>query len=137
MKDISIEFLTLPVTVGYTLKINKFALGVRAGGYFGLARMPGSSCILYMDNGDGNGSDIFRSTIYSYMGSPETVPTTIFIKRSSPVDAGFAFGASISYWKFKLRADYQLGLNKTIFDMAAPRTFALSLAYEIDLKRKK
>lgn len=127
------DFLTLPLTVGYELPFcSKWGVGIEIGGYVGTGLGSGSS-FFKCTNGEGSAGSVFDDSLFT-VGTPDGYDREkVTINGSDRIDAGCTFGAHVRFDRFRLRANYQLGLCKTIYDMAIPRTFTLSLSYDFKL----
>ncbi|MDE6561869.1 MAG: PorT family protein [Muribaculaceae bacterium] len=136
VKDIFLkttDFLTLPLTVGYELPFStKWGVGVEAGGYIASGLGMGNS-FFDLTNNEGSAGSVFKDSQFTVATPDGSDRTRVTIKGSDRIDAGCVFGAHIRFDRIKLRATYQLGLCKTIYDLAMPRTFTLSLAYDFQL----
>lgn len=136
VKDIrlkTMDFLTLPLTVGYEIAIDgRWGIGLEAGGYMASGVGLGSSffgCI----NGEGSAGSIFKDSHFTVASQHGSNRENVTINGSDRMDTGWMVGANVRFDKFKLKATYQFGLLKTIYDMATPRTFTVSLAYDFEL----
>lgn len=136
VKDVKIrnmEFLTLPVTVGYEIGLaHGWAVGVEAGAYVG-AGLGNGSVMFTNSDGEGNAGSLFGKSEFTHYDTSTGRREPVTIDGSDRIDAGFAFGGNVRFRSVRLRALYQLGLNKTIYDIAVPRTFVLSLCYDFRL----
>ncbi len=127
------HFFTVPLSVGFSIPIIKhLKVGVRGGGYFGVGLGKGSS-IFSSNYNFGTEGVVFDSTSFSIYDPilHQIIPYDIY--PSSRYDSGLLFGGNISYRSVTLRVDYYLGLMKTIFDIATPRTLSICCAYDINL----
>ena len=136
VKDIEVrrmEFLTLPLTVGYELSLPKgWGIGVEAGGYVGVGLSDGST-LFRNDGQESSGGSLFEDSTWTFYNEATDNREPVTIKASDRIDAGVTMGGHIRFRQIRLRAYYQLGLNKTIYDIAMPRTFVLSLSYDFKL----
>lgn len=127
------DFLTLPLTVGYRLRLYRhLTAGVEAGGYIASGLGQGNS-FFNCTNGENNGGSVFDDSTFTLATPDGTNREAVAIKGSGRIDAGCLFGVHISFHRFTLRGTYQLGLCKTFYDMAMPRTLTISLAYDFRL----
>lgn len=127
------DFLTLPLTVGFELPFcQQWGIGIEAGGYLASGLGSGSSHF-NLSNNEGSAGSVFKDSQFTVATPDGNDRTPVTIKGSDRIDAGCLFGAHVRFNRIKLRATYQLGLCKTIYDMAMPRTFTLSLAYDFKL----
>ena len=127
------DFMTLPLTLGYELPFcNRWGIGIEAGGYLASGLGNGSSHFS-LTNKEGSAGSVFNGSQFTVATPDGYDRTPVTIKGSDRIDAGCMFGAHVRFNRIKLRATYQLGLCKTIYDMAIPRTFILSLAYDFKL----
>ncbi|MDE5585938.1 MAG: PorT family protein [Muribaculaceae bacterium] len=136
VKDIKLkttDFLTLPLTIGYELTFcEKWGVGIEAGGYVASGLGMGHS-FFKCTNNEGSAGSVFDDSLFT-VGTPDGYDREkVTINGSDRIDAGCTFGAHVRFDRFRLRANYQLGLCKTIYDMAIPRTFTLSLSYDFKL----
>ena len=128
------DFLTLPLTLGYELDFcSKWGVGIEAGGYISTGLGMGNS-FFDLTNNEGSAGSVFKDSQFTVATQDGSDRTLVTLKASDRTDAGCVFGAHLRYDKIKLRATYQLGLCKTIYDMAAPRTFTISLSYDFKLR---
>lgn len=136
VKDIYLktnDYLTLPLTAGYEIPFcSKWGVGVEAGGYIASGLGMGNS-FFDLTNGFGSAGSVFDDSKFTIPTPDGTNLLPVTVKGSDRIDAGCLFGAHVRFNRFKLRASYQLGLCKTIYDMAIPRTFTLSLSYDFKL----
>lgn len=127
------DFLTIPLTVGYDLFYNaKWGFGIETGGYLATGLGMGNAffdCI----NGEGSAGSVFKDSQFTVATPDGMDRLRVSVKGSDRVDTGLNFGLNVRFDKIKIRATYQLGLNKTIFDIAKPRTVVLTLAYDFKL----
>ena len=136
VKDIQLkttDFLTLPLTIGYELPFCcGWGVGIEAGGYVSSGLGMGNS-FFECSNNEGSAGSVFKDSDFT-VATPDGIDRTrVTVKASDRIDAGCTFGAHVRFNRFKLRASYQLGLCRTIYDMAIPRTFYVSLAYDFRL----
>ena len=127
------QFLTVPLSVGYEFRLlKKWGVALEAGGYIASGLGDGSSH--FSCNGyEGSAGSIFQDSKFT-INDPENsdrIPVTI--DKSNRIDTGLLFGGHIRFNNIRLRASYQLGLVKTIYDIAIPRTFTLSVCYDFRL----
>ena len=136
VKDINLkttDFMTLPLTVGYELPFcSRWGVGIEAGGYIASGLGMGNS-FFDLTNNEGSAGSVFKDSQFTVATPDGSDRTRVTVKGSDRIDAGCFFGAQIRLDRIKLRATYQLGLIKTIYDIAIPRTFTLSLAYDFKL----
>ena len=136
VKDILLkttDFMTLPLTVGYELPFcSRWGVGIEAGGYIASGLGMGNS-FFDLTNNEGSAGSVFKDSQFTVATPDGSDRTRVTVKGSDRIDAGCLFGAQIRLDRIKLRATYQLGLIKTIYDIAIPRTFTLSLAYDFKL----
>ena len=136
VKDIFLkttDFLTIPLTVGYELPFSsRWGVGVEAGGYIASGLGMGNS-FFDLTNNEGSAGSVFKDSQFTVATPDGYDRTKVTVKGSDRIDAGCVFGAHIRFDRIKLRATYQLGLCKTIYDLAMPRTFTISLAYDFKL----
>ncbi len=127
------DFLTVPLTVGYELSLcQRWGVGIEAGGYLAPGLGMGGS-YFHLTNNEGSAGSVFDDSHFTIASPDGTDRMPITINGSDRIDVGCLFGAHVRFNRIKLRASYQLGLCKTIYDMAMPRTFILSLAYDFTL----
>ncbi|MDE6547700.1 MAG: PorT family protein [Muribaculaceae bacterium] len=127
------DFLTIPLTLGYELPFSsKWGVGVEAGGYIASGLGMGNS-FFDLTNNEGSAGSVFKDSQFTVATPDGSDRTKVTVKGSDRIDAGCIFGAHIRFDRIKLRATYHLGLCKTIYDLAMPRTFTLSLAYDFKL----
>lgn len=127
------DFLTLPLSVGYELPFcQRWGVGIEAGGYLASGLGMGGSHF-NLTNNEGSAGSVFSDSHFTVATPDGSDRTPVTINGSDRMDAGCLFGAHVRFNRIKLRASYQLGLCKTIYDMAMPRTFILSLAYDFKL----
>ena len=136
VKDIEVntsEFLTIPLTVGYELPIgSNWGIGIKAGGYWSVGLGKGSS-FFRCTNGEGSSGSVFDDSLFT-VGIPDSDRREkVTINGSDRIDAGCLFGGHIRFKHIKFHASYQLGLCKTIYNMAMPRTITISLSYDFRL----
>ena len=123
------EYITLPLSIGYEFSLpHGFAIGVSAGGYVAAGVGRGSTYFRLTD-GESNGGSLFGKTGFTHYVAETDSREHVTIKESGRIDAGVLVGANVRYNAFELKAYYQIGLNKTIYDIAMPRTFGLALSY--------
>ncbi|MDE5870824.1 MAG: PorT family protein [Muribaculaceae bacterium] len=136
VKDIQLkttDFLTLPLTIGYELPFcSGWGVGIEAGGYVASGLGMGNS-FFKCSNNEGSAGSVFDDSLFTVATPDGYDREKVTVKASDRIDAGCAFGAHVSFNRIKLRASYQLGLCKTIYDMAIPRTFTISLSYDFKL----
>lgn len=127
------EYLTIPFTVGYEFKLPaSFGIGLEAGEYIACGLRDGST--LFKCTGqESSGGSLFKHSSFTHYDSDSNKMEPVTINGSDRIDAGLVFGGHIRYRQIRLRATYQLGLVKTIYNIAAPRTFVLSLTYDFKL----
>lgn len=127
------EFITLPLEVGYEFQLpSNFGIGIEAGGYIATA-IGGGSSHFQMTNGEANGGSLFDKSSFTYFNKDTNTRDKVEINGSDRIDSGFIFGGHIRYHNIRLRAAYQLGLARTIYDIAKPRTLTLTLIYDFKL----
>ncbi len=136
IKDIQLkttDFLTLPLTIGYELPFcSRWGVGIEAGGYVASGVGRGSS-FFKCSNSEGSAGAVFKDSEFTVATPDGLDRERVTVKASDRIDAGCTFGAHVRFNRIKLRASYQLGLCKTIYDMAIPRTFSVSLSYDFKL----
>ena len=136
VKDIQLkntDFLTLPLTIGYELPFcSRWGVGIEAGGYVASGLGIGNS-FFACSNNEGSAGSVFKDSDFTVATPDGLDRIRVTIKGSDRIDAGCAFGAHVRFNRIKLRARYQLGLYKTIYDMVTPSTFSVSLAYDFRL----
>lgn len=136
VKDVKLttmDFLTLPLTVGYEIGMySKLRIGISAGGYISSGIGMGNAYFRCTD-GEGSAGSIFRDSEFTVSTADGSDRTRITVAGSDRIDSGLMFGAHLRFKNIRLRASYQLGLRKTIFDLGMPRTAAISLAYDFNL----
>lgn len=136
VKDIHLkttECLTLPIAVGYEIPFcSKWGIGIEAGGYIA-SGLGGGSSFFRCANGEGSAGEVFDDSHFTVAIPDSDRRENVMIKGSDRIDAGCFFGAHVRFNSIRLRASYQLGLCQTIYDMAIPRTFTLSLSYDFKL----
>ncbi|MDE6786878.1 MAG: hypothetical protein K2J46_07570 [Muribaculaceae bacterium] len=127
------DFMTIPLTFGFELPFCKrWGVGMEAGGYLASGLGSGSSHF-NLTNNEGSAASVFKDSQFTVASPDGSDRLRVSIKGSDRIDSGCIFGAHIRFNRIKLRSTYQLGLCKTIYDMAIPRTFILSLAYDFKL----
>lgn len=128
------EYLTFPLSIGYEISLpHNFAVGINAGGYIAGGIGDGSTYFRLTDN-EGNGGALFGKTEFTHYVEESNSREPVTINKSGRVDAGILLGANVRFKDLELKVFYQLGLNKTIYDIAIPRTCGLALAYNFRLK---
>ena len=136
VKDIHLkttDCLTLPIAIGYEIPFcSKWGIGIEAGGYIA-SGLGGGSSFFRCVNGEGSAGAVFDDSFFTVAIPDSDRRENVMIKGSDRIDAGCLFGAHVRFNSIRLRASYQLGLCKTIYDMAMPRTFTLSLSYDFKL----
>ncbi len=127
------EFLTIPLTIGYELSLSsKWGVGIEAGGYIATSIGMGNA-FFDCTNGEGSAASVFKDSQFTIATPDGTDRNRVDVKGSDRIDTGLNFGVNVRFDRIKLRANYQLGMHKTIFDMGMPRIFTVSLAYDIKL----
>lgn len=128
-----IEYLTLPLTIGYEFQLPRnFAIGLNAGGYIASGIGDGSTYFILTDNEE-NGGNLFDKTEFTHYNPDTNSREPIVIKKSGRIDAGIIVGANVKFKDIQLKVFYQIGMNKTIYDIATPNTLGLALAYNFRL----
>lgn len=128
-----IEYLTIPLTIGYLFQLPRnFAVGLNAGGYIASGIGNGSTNFILTDN-EKNGGDLFDDTEFTHYNPNTNSREPIVIKKSGRIDAGIIVGANVKFKDIQLKVFYQIGMNKTIYDIATPNTLGLALAYNFRL----
>ncbi len=130
------EFMTLPIMAGYELKFNQhLRLGVSTGPYLSIAIGDGNTYINSWSTNQGDGGPLFTDNTRNIFVNSDSSPEKITIKGSDRIDAGAVFCAYISWHDVRLRALYQFGMVRTIYNMAIPRTFSIGVAYNFKISK--
>lgn len=120
IENIKMEYLSLPITVGYRFKIQEFGISINTGGYIACG-VGGTAMISGKDEHNqpySSAIDIFKSE--------NLKPISPFNR----VDAGIICGANIDYRHLQIRFNYEIGLTpiSPVVDHKN-RTISIALAY--------
>lgn len=130
---VRIDYLTLPLAVGYEFKFpSGFGIGIKLGGYVATGIDRGST-VFRVEKPNSNGGFLFKDSSFAHY-DPETDKVELInVEGSNRIDSGVLYGVNARYKQIRLSACYQMGLVKTIYDIARPSTITLSLAYDFNL----
>lgn len=127
------EYLTLPIVVGYKFTLpHHFGIGLDAGGYISTGIGSGSTQFKLTDQ-EKNGGSLFHESTFTHYNPESNARDHVTIDASKRIDSGIVIGGRIYYRELCLRAYYQFGLTKTIYDVATPWTCGLSLSYNFEI----
>lgn len=120
IENIKMEYLNLPITVGYRFKIEEFGFSINTGGY--IACGVGGTAMI-------SGKDVHNqpySSAIDIFKNENLKPISPFNR----VDAGIICGANIDYRHLQVRFNYEIGLTPVspVVDHKN-RTLSIALAY--------